>query len=65
MMSANMVDDDRRTRLDQLEAIIQDNRSIVNVDCLLDAIQSLVTDCDHPAIRKIKNIDVFISRCEF
>ena len=41
------------------------NRSIVNVDCLLDAVQALVSDCDHPAIRKIKNIDAFVNRCKF
>ena len=40
------------------------NRSIVNVDCLLDAVQALVSDCDHPAIRKIKNIDAFVNRCK-
>lgn len=62
IMSAFKMDEDRRSRLAQLETIIQDNRSIVNVDCLLDAVQSLVADCDHPAIRKIKNIDSFINR---
>ena len=41
------------------------NRSIVNVDCLLDAVQALVSDCDHPAIRKIKNIDAFVNRCKY
>ena len=40
-------------------------RSIINVDCLLDAVQSLVADCDHTAIRKIKNIDAFTSRCKY
>ena len=40
-------------------------RSIVNVDCLLDAVQALVSDCDHPAIRKIKNIDAFVNRCKW
>jgi hypothetical protein len=39
-------------------------RSIVNVDCLLDAVQALVADCDHPALRKIKNIDAFVNRCK-
>merc|ERR1719507_2678622 len=41
---------------------IQDNRSVINVDCLLDAVQSVVDDCDHPAIRKIKNVDSFVTR---
>ena len=40
-------------------------RSIINVDCLLDAIQALVADCDHSAIRKIKNVDAFVNRCKF
>ena len=45
-------------------SICLDIRSIINVDCLLDAVQALVADCDHPAIRKIKNIDAFVNRCE-
>ena len=64
-MSKSLADDDRRGRLGQLEDRIQDNRSIINVDCLLDAVQALVADCDHPAIRKIKNIDAFVNRCKF
>ena len=35
------------------------------MDCLLDAVQALVSDCDHPAIRKIKNIDAFVNRCKY
>jgi hypothetical protein len=27
-------------------------------------VQGLVADCDHTAIRKIKNVDAFVSRCE-
>ena len=65
MSSKAITDDDRRGRLSMLEDRIQDNRSIINVDCLLDAVQALVADCDHPAIRKIKNIDAFVNRCEF
>ena len=65
MSSKAVTDDDRRGRLSMLEDRIQDNRSIINVDCLLDAVQALVADCDHPAIRKIKNIDAFVNRCEF
>ena len=57
-------DKDRKERLRKLELRIQDNRSIINVDCLLDAVQALVSDCDHPAIRKIKNIDAFVNRCK-
>ena len=64
-MSSNSPEDkDRKERLHRLEERIQDNRSIVNVDCLLDAVQAMVSDCDHPAIRKIKNIDAFVNRCK-
>jgi len=62
MSGAGGDDQDRRERLAKLEDRIQDNRSIINVDCLLDAVQALVADCDHPAIRKIKNIDAFVNR---
>ncbi|TRY62146.1 hypothetical protein TCAL_11305 [Tigriopus californicus] len=58
----SVVDDDRQRRLRMVEHKLQDPRSIINVDCLLDAVQSLVLDCDHPALRKIKNIDAFVSR---
>ena len=60
--SSNKVDEDRKRRLREIEAKIQDPRSVLNVDCLIDAVQSVVSDCDHPAIRKIKNIDTFVSR---
>ncbi len=62
MANNNAIDDDRRRRLREIEIKIQDPRSIVNVDCLIDAVQSIVNDCDHPAIRKIKNIDSFVGR---
>lgn len=56
------VDEERKRRLRELESKIRDPRSIINVDCLLDAVQSVVADCDHTAIRKIKNVDAFVSR---
>ena len=59
------VDEDRRRRLRDLEAHIQDQRSVLNVDSLVDAVQAIVADCDHPAIRKIKNVDAFVSRCKW
>ena len=58
------IDDDRRRRLRDIEVKIQDPRSIINVDCLIDAVQNIMSDCDHPAIRKIKNIDAFVTRCK-
>ena len=63
-MSECLPDENRLQRLGELESQIKDPRSIINVDCLLDAVQSLVGDCDHPAIRKIKNVDAFVSRCK-
>ena len=59
---STVIDDDRKKRLREIEIRIQDPRSIINVDCLIDAVQNIMSDCDHPAIRKIKNIDAFVSR---
>lgn len=59
------MDEDRRRRLRALEEKIQDPRSIGNIDSLLDTVQALYTDCDHPSIRKLKNIDVYTNRCKF
>ena len=56
------IDEDRRRRLRDIEVKIQDPRSIINIDCLIDAVQNITSDCDHPAIRKIKNIDAFVTR---
>merc|ERR1719249_193564 len=60
--SESKPDENRLDRLRKLEHRIRDPRSVINVDCLLDAVQALVADCDHPAIRKIKNIDAFVNR---
>ena len=57
-----MRDPDRRGRLQQLEEDLLSARSVLNVDCLLDSIQALVADSDHPAIKRIKNIDSFLNR---
>jgi predicted transcriptional regulator len=64
MNSSILIDEDRKRRLRELESKLRDPRSIINVDCLLDAVQSVVADCDHTAIRKIKNVDAFVSRCK-
>ncbi|KAK4879725.1 hypothetical protein RN001_007871 [Aquatica leii] len=55
-------DEDRKRRLRYLEETIQDPKSKANIDCLLDTVQALITDCDHPAVKKIKNIEVFLNR---
>ncbi|XP_023558156.1 rho-associated protein kinase 2 isoform X2 [Octodon degus] len=52
---------DRRGKLD---ALLRDPRSPINVDSLLDGLNSLVLDLDFPALRKNKNIDNFLNRYE-
>lgn len=58
-------DEDRRRRLRALEERIRDPRSITNIDCLLDTVQALVTDCDHPSVKRMKNIEAYMNRCKF
>lgn len=48
----------------KLEALIRDPRSPINVESLLDGLNSLVLDLDFPALRKNKNIDNFLNRYE-
>ncbi|XP_054825897.1 rho-associated protein kinase 2 [Eublepharis macularius] len=48
----------------KLESMIRDPRSPVNVESLLDGLNSLVLDLDYPALRKNKNIDNFLNRFE-
>ncbi|KAK9511052.1 hypothetical protein O3M35_005700 [Rhynocoris fuscipes] len=58
----NIRDEDRKRRLRQLEDKIQDPRSVGNVDCLLDTVQALVADCDHPSVKRMKNVEAFMDR---
>ncbi|XP_057329062.1 rho-associated protein kinase 1 isoform X1 [Microplitis mediator] len=55
-------DEDRRRRLRTLEEKIKDPRSISNIDCLLDTVQALVADCDHPSVKRMKNIEAYMTR---
>ena len=57
-------DEERLRRLRILEEKLCDPRSTGNVDCLLDTVTALVSDCDHPAIRRMKNVEAYTSRCE-
>ncbi|CAG0881848.1 unnamed protein product [Darwinula stevensoni] len=57
-------DEERGRRLEELEKDLLNPRSVINVDCLLDTVQGLISDCDHPALKRIKNIDSFLSRFE-
>lgn len=58
-------DEERRTRLRAVEERLCDPRSVGNVDGLLDTVVALVSDCDHPAIRRMKNVEAYTSRCEY
>ncbi|XP_011612688.1 rho-associated protein kinase 2 isoform X1 [Takifugu rubripes] len=51
-------------RLRKLEDMIRDPRSAINLESLLDSINALVLDLDYPALRKNKNIEVFLNRYE-
>ncbi|KAK0158161.1 hypothetical protein PV328_009199 [Microctonus aethiopoides] len=55
-------DEDRRRRLRALEEKIKDPRSVSNIDCLLDTIEALVADCDHPSVKRMKNIEAYLNR---
>ncbi|XP_033232009.1 rho-associated protein kinase 2 [Belonocnema kinseyi] len=55
-------DEDRSKRLRGLEERIKDPRSNTNIDCLLDTVQALVADCDHPSVKRMKNIEAYMNR---
>ncbi|KAF7268408.1 hypothetical protein GWI33_018469 [Rhynchophorus ferrugineus] len=57
-----IVDEDRRKRLHLLENRIRDAQGKGNIDSLLDTVQALYTDCDHTAIRRLKNVEVYLNR---
>ncbi|XP_045510737.1 rho-associated protein kinase 2 [Colias croceus] len=57
-------DEERMRRLRLLEERLCDPRSTGNVDCLLDTVTALISDCDHPAIRRMKNVEAYTSRYE-
>ncbi|XP_072937034.1 rho-associated protein kinase 2 [Epargyreus clarus] len=60
----NVKDEERVRRLRALEERLCDPRSTGNVDCLLDTVTALVSDCDHPAIRRMKNVEAYTGRYE-
>lgn len=61
----NIKDEDRKRRLRQLEDLIRNAQSVGNIDSLLDTVQALHSDCDHPAIKKLKNVEAYTNRCKF
>ncbi|TSL47618.1 Rho-associated protein kinase 1 [Bagarius yarrelli] len=52
------------SQLRMLESMIKDQRSALNFSSLLDSINAMALDLNHPALRKNKNIDVFLNRYE-
>lgn len=61
-MMESITDNDRLQRLRELEGQLRDPRGILNVDSLLDAVQAMVADCDHQAIKRNKNVEAFLNR---
>uniref|UniRef100_A0A672P2I7 Rho-associated protein kinase 2 n=1 Tax=Sinocyclocheilus grahami TaxID=75366 RepID=A0A672P2I7_SINGR len=51
-------------RVGILESLIKDQRSLLNLESLLDSVTALALDLNHPALRKNKNIDSFLNRYE-
>lgn len=58
-------DEDRKRRLRLLEEKIRDPLGKGNIDSLLDTVQALYTDCEHPSIKKLKNVEVYLNRCKY
>ena len=57
-------DKDRLNRLKRIEKRLKDPKDVSNVDCLLDTVQALVADCDHPILKRMKNIEAYMQRCK-
>jgi hypothetical protein len=49
-------------RCKELESLLRDTKSTVNIDGLLDSVSALVLDCE--PIRKNKNVESFLNRCK-
>ncbi|XP_065365808.1 rho-associated protein kinase 1 isoform X2 [Calliphora vicina] len=56
------LDEDRRRRTHVLEQEMRNPFSICNVDCLLDTVTALVSDCDHESLKRLKNIEQYASK---
>lgn len=44
---------------------MRDPGHIAHMDSLLDTVTALVADCDHSAIKRMKNIESYIGRCKY
>ncbi|XP_032593723.1 rho-associated protein kinase 1 isoform X4 [Drosophila grimshawi] len=53
------MDVERRRRATALEREMRDPTSICNVDCLLDTVSALVSDCEHDSLKRLKNIEQY------
>lgn len=52
-------------RILALETLIRDHTTAGSVECLLDTLIALVSDCDHDSIKKIKNFEAYFNRCKY
>ena len=32
---------------------------------LQDTVQALVADCDHPSVKRMKNVEAYMNRCKY
>ncbi|XP_020630687.1 rho-associated protein kinase 2-like [Orbicella faveolata] len=55
---------EERKRRENLEGYVRNPRNELYIEGLLDGIQSLVCDCDFPALRRNKNVENFLQRYE-
>lgn len=62
MTKQRSMDVERRRRANTLEREMRDPTSICNVDCLLDTVSALVSDCDHESLRRLKNIEQYAAK---
>ena len=58
------MDEERKSRLNDLEELLLSVKSELNVDCLLDCLQSLASDVGHPNLRRLKNFEAFLTKYE-
>uniref|UniRef100_A0A7N6B2F6 Rho-associated protein kinase n=1 Tax=Anabas testudineus TaxID=64144 RepID=A0A7N6B2F6_ANATE len=52
------------SRLQQLESLMRNPQSTLNLETLLDSISALANDLNYPILRKNKNIEAFLNRYE-
>ncbi|XP_048758911.2 rho-associated protein kinase 1-like [Ostrea edulis] len=57
-------DPEYRIRLGKIEGRLKDPSSDLNINSLLDGLSALVCDLDHPAIRRNKSVEQFLTKYE-